>query len=660
MSSNLKDSEPKEESKKPYLGPKSNRNSGNKSGRGNNHGNRNAGGRKQKRGNYEGGGKSSKNNFDRPTSKKTYDEIDWDYSIEQEIQQGNLKLRGRKAQVSINHLLDFSLPEHEKQPRHTKSKKKRFDDGEHIALHGDSFINANYKILVNDGFDYVEQKNDPNIPVPQDKIVRVVIPKGQNCPICLADEPIAPQMVTCGHIFCASCLVTFFSKEEKIKNKETGYEKVKNYKDCPLCGSIIRKKNVKSAIFQKDEHYKDFKNLPVYGKYLTFQLMCRPHHSILALPVEMGMDPIKVGDFPSVSFNELMPYAHIMKCDDSKAINLLQEDLEAIETQLEIDKALYNDDGKAANLAMEDINRQIIQIMTNQVEESSNVADVTQNLASFQLNNWKENVVEKYDDASAYFYYQTSFISSTKYFLSPLDVKILLTQYHHYSQCPPSLKLKVENVHFGTVVTEKMVRRYKYFGHLPLGTEIAQIDIDWRGNDAISKEVYNEFASELKQRYRKFNMKAQKEDKEKNLYQNRLEQEQANFYQRENGDISVYESNNSPISDTILDSLLSPGSFKKKSKVPRPKPNNNDPPIRSRTESTVWGTSISIVQNEQQYQEEKQFENMIWDRLHSKQDNSNSPESLTGSSTPTGSTNSKKGRKKKERLVLFSNGQSTL
>ncbi|CCH61508.1 hypothetical protein TBLA_0E04560 [Henningerozyma blattae CBS 6284] len=622
--------------------------------------------------NYQRSGSGQEFNLDN-------DDYDWDASIQQELEHGNFKLRGRKARVSIDHLLDFHLPEHDQvytkhnkgSGRGTRSRRNKFENDEHIHLHGDSYVNATYKLLVDGSYDYSEQKLDPNIPIPQEKIVRVVIPKGQNCPICLTDEPVAPHMVTCGHIFCLSCLITFFAQEEVIKNKDTGYVKPKKYKDCPLCGSIIRQKNIKAAIFQKDSDYAngtDTVMLP--GKEVTFELVCRPHGSMLPLPVKLGLDPVKVGDFPPVNFEQLIPYARIMKCNRSYSLQLLQDDLEAIQNQLDIDKALYNDNGKAANAAIEDINERIMLILTE--EESSpesqlSTSHIEKKLQTLNLDG-TTNLKDTYDEASAYFFFQTSFQSSIKFFLSPLDVKILLAAFNSYSKCPNILKVKIENIHYGTVATEKLIYRYKYISHLPLGTEIAYVDIDWRNNEILPKEVYKQFANELKQRHRQFTIKMQREDNEKKKYQTKLEQEQAEFYKRENSSMPLFDETASRsslnTSDIILDSLLSQGPRKSSTSTSK-STKASSTPIRSRKENTIWGTSISVVQNEKQYQEEKEFEDMLLKRIQGTNQtvplntDMDSLESTASKDSNQPLQAGKKGKKKKEKIILFSNGQRT-
>lgn len=74
------------------------------------------------------------------------DDQDIDMSIQEEILGGNFKLRGRKTQVSINHLLNFQLPEVKREKsRSSSNKKSHRRRDEHVHLHGDSFVNVNYR-----------------------------------------------------------------------------------------------------------------------------------------------------------------------------------------------------------------------------------------------------------------------------------------------------------------------------------------------------------------------------------------------------------------------------------------------------------------------------------------------------------------------------------
>lgn len=580
-------------------------------------------------------------------------DYDLDLSIQEELVNGHYRLRGRKAQVSINHLLQFQLPEIDRQSDtgYRKIGRRKNETKRQVHLHGDSFINANYRLMVDDRFDYQEQSNNPNIPVPQENIVRVIVPKGQNCPICLGEELVAPQMVACGHVFCLNCLLNFFSAEETVKTKTSEYVQKKKYKECPLCGSIVRPNKVKPVLFEENEG----NEIPQPDKEINLKLMCKPHDSLLPLPVELGIDPLSVGNFPSVELPQVRAYSHIMKCSVEHSLQLFQKDLEDISTQYEIDRTLYEDNGKFYKLATQDINERITKII-GQVEEKD---FLDQSIAKLNLG---FDLKSKYNDTNAYFFFQTAFQSSTRFFLSPLDVKILLTAFHHYSKFPEKIIAAVENVHYGAVVTEELIGRYKYIGHLPLGTEIAFIDLDWRESTAIPNGVYQQFVVELKQRRRKLNIKKQKEDKEKLNYEKRLEREHAEFYRRENGDTSMFQDIadiggpfiDAGSSEALLDSLSA--------RENDPRDVNGDITNEqisrpTHVEKTIWGTSIPVQTDEQASKENKEFEAMLLQKMQQEEDIQDPVES---DSNTNGKKGKRRNRKKKTKVMLFSSTHQTL
>lgn len=594
---------------------------------------------------YHGGNHRQRGKQQKPGNGRRRDDsesYDLDMSLQDELINGNYRLRGRKAQVSINHLLQFQLPEieREQEGRLRKGNRRRNQGETHIHLHGDSFINANYRLLLDDRFDYKEQSADPNAPVPGEKIVRVIVPRGQNCPICLSEEPIAPHMVACGHIFCLSCLLNFFSVEDTVKDKNT-YAQKKKLKECPLCGSIVRPEKVKPVLAEEARAH----DVPEPGKAATLKLMCKPHGSILPLPVLLGTDSLAVGDAPSLDLPLVADYAHMVKCSASKAMELYQKDLEGILNQYEIDKILYNDEGKYYKMAIDYVNDKIANIISQQ--DVDNLEGIDQSIANLNLGT---DLKEKYNDSNAFFFYQTSFSSPIRFFLSPLDVKILLTAFHQYSKFPEELNVMVENVNYSSVLTPEMTNRYKYFGHLPLGTEIAFIEIDWRENNILPKEVYQHFVVELKQRRRKLSQRKHKEDKQRIDHQRKLEREHAEFYRRENGELSstqdFLDREIALSNESFLDSLSSINQTSQDLTNGNNEDRERKPALKERT---IWGTSIPVSRDEKSSKENEEFEAMLLQKMQQDEADESS-----------GDAGRKKGKKKKGKVMLFSSAHRTL
>lgn len=552
------------------------------------------------------------------SKKNPVTEQDLEWNIQDELANGHYKLNGRKTKISINHLLDFQLPEIERSSGSSgvnfeRRRRRKSDNNDRVYLHGDSFVNANYKFLVDDQSSYSEQSSDPNIPLKTESIVRVLIPKGQNCPICLTEYLISPRMVICGHVFCQTCLLQLFKAEPDVK-KDSEYrnKRKKDLRECPLCSSIIKKNNIKPVLFTEEISSNE---VPKRGSEVELQLMCKPHGSLLPLPVNLGLDPLKLGNFPSFQLSELTAFSRIMKCDTSYAITLLEIDNLQIKEQFEIDKALYNDTGDLARIAIKE-NTEIINLLKQ--KESSTIPDV--------LNLSLDSNLNRYDDSSAFFFYETGFNSPMKYYLSSLDIKILKNVFHNYHSFPNTLKVKIEDIHYGSMVTENTITKFKYFSHLPIGTELAFIDLNWRNEDIIPKEIYTKFSTELKQRHRKIIMKRSREDKEKRLYEEKLEQEHLQFYQRENGEMlpSVQQLPQFPSTNT-----------KESSKLLSPAEDIETPDESKHKERTVWGTQI-VITDQKAIDEDLEFQKMLSEAAQSKGDQ-------------------KKGRKGKGKTLILSN-----
>ncbi|GMF82013.1 unnamed protein product [[Candida] boidinii] len=122
-----------------------------------------------------------------------------------------LRTKGKKG-VDISHLLNFTLPEHDQQhnsdssnasnnrsSKYRNKKKNQLSYG--MNLSGRSYINVNYKFIVDYRLNYKIQSLDPNVPLDDSSILRVIIPKNDTqCSICLSDDLAAPRMTRCEKI----------------------------------------------------------------------------------------------------------------------------------------------------------------------------------------------------------------------------------------------------------------------------------------------------------------------------------------------------------------------------------------------------------------------------------------------------------------------------
>lgn len=78
--------------------------------------------------------------------------------------------------------------------------------------------------------------------------------------------------------------------------------------------------------------------------------------------------------------------------------------------------------------------------------------------------------------SSSYFFYQAS--SGQNIFMHPLDIKIMHSQFGSYARFPRDIAVKVQGAEEGSM-NEDLRKRCKYLTHLPKGTDVVFIEIDW-------------------------------------------------------------------------------------------------------------------------------------------------------------------------------------
>ncbi|SSD61462.1 uncharacterized protein SCODWIG_03223 [Saccharomycodes ludwigii] len=656
------------------------------------------------------GKKNRKNNTVIPITSSVPNEValpDFEQTLQDELLNGHFKPRGRKTQISINHLLDFQFSDidkkthqYQQQNHHRCHGNDRFNTPfkERLHLHGESFINATCKFIVNDNYTYEDQFNDPNLPIPREKIFRVVTTLNkQACPICLSDDIVAPRMVSCGHIFCCCCLYQFFKQDLENKNKTTQSNNsdvlrnkhTRKYYECPICSSIIKRHTVlpvlsnNSLITHKDLSSLSSINattLPTVkvNDTVNFQLMCRPHGSVMALPVIFGIDPERCTYPPSINTPLIIEYTRIFKSSISDQIEFYKQDIKDIRAQAELDRLMYGDKGIIAKLVEDEINDEIEKLMVeimntdNKQQFDVNATDDDNNNNNNNNNTKAIDLKSIYNDSNAYFYYEYIDPSNNqRFFLSALDIKLLRTTYQSYFKFPVVLGLKIENIHTDHVVTESGVRKYRFFSHLPLGTEFNLVDIDWRkliisdsdnndGSDLIiPQNVYESFANELRLRRSNTCKKKIREDKEKKLYERQLEQKHLEFYQKENGikagrDSTIYPS--STISGYSLPDLEHVTDTST-----RPNGNGNEDALIKNSglvKKTIWGTVIPISEEEVNKDKESLEDWVspeVLEELKKLKINNSNIKTESDSNNDKGNKNNNNKKKKKKKLTLFSN-----
>lgn len=494
---------------------------------------------------------------------------EFDLNLEEQVLSGNVKVRGKRAQISISHLLDFSLPERDletlSKPQRRRRKSSNNGD-ERIHLSGQEFINANYKFIVDARGDYRSQIADPNCILDGSSILRVIVPRGYQCPICLSEDIVAPRMISCGHIFCATCLLRFLASEQIVKKGC----RPRKLKDCPLCSLPVRPDETKLVLIDPTLNV----DIPQINHSCELKLMARPIHRILPVPYEIDVNRDKLGNLPWYCDADIYPYARIMKGGLKFAADALETERVSIKIQQEEDKLLYNNDNDTyVDMAIADIDFKLELLKTSFDDNYDEPSQISRSMDELSIQNNELN------ESNTFFFYQTAFNNKTKYFLAPLDVKVLVAAFGTYSQFPPTLEVIVENVIYGHTVSPSVLKRMKFLSHLPLGTEFALLEIDWK--HSIDPDVYRQFAKELQGRKRKLVQRLKKEDTDKKRYETEQEERAKQFYLQERSDWGS------------SDFLQSTTSFA----IETPRETENDDLISDSDHgkdytTTVWGTRI--------------------------------------------------------------------
>lgn len=428
-------------------------------------------------------------------------------------------LKTAKNGTDISHLLTYSYSDdpsidanHERTSKVGRSKhqKKKTNDND-IHLHGLSYINANYKFILNNEGDYKANLIDPNLPFNMNDIHRVIVKQHDyHCPICMGDEFVAPRMTKCGHIFCYPCLINMFENVRNDKTKTNLGNLHNPLISCPLCSEVIREKFPLLPVLI--EQVKEGENKITAMSYRNVSLMYRNHSRIYSQAVSNfyrfkgfdGLIPwINHGCSP-LNYKQQSPYtsfSRLVFCDIDFVISCFEKEIEDIMTQKLIDNEVYGDSGVYYDIASLKIMDEIKKLkeLTGEKAKAPSQLDLSDlTLSTMSIKDSHEIRLPSFKDG--YYFYQCDINSRIHYFLSPLDVKVInqlfdipdITKVHPDTinfnfayNLPISLNLFVENINFEEGrVTPELVSRNPYLSNLPYGAEVGFLEIDWSKFDA--------------------------------------------------------------------------------------------------------------------------------------------------------------------------------
>ncbi|KAK9367337.1 hypothetical protein V1509DRAFT_182304 [Lipomyces kononenkoae] len=614
--------------------------------------------------------------------------------------------RSRRSQVSISHLLNFSLP-----PRDSVAHRRHIPpswqkQGSYAADKA-HFVNANFRFVVHSDGDYTAQALDPDLLIPWHLILQVLVSKhtqASSCPICLSDNPVASRMARCGHIFCLPCMMRMLDSEMPSRiNGDDGGQTKKKRNICPLCLenlSLSDAKPVKWMDYPGDES-----GVPEVGKDVVLRLVMRKPGSILALPRDGGERPSNLNDIPWHFAAEVKQYARIMKGTEDYFVEEFEREIRELEFMEQEDGAVFGEDGEWTRKAIERICDAMESIKgignvpkrgtdhsipsersrqrnkkdfphdfgANSFASEQDVRDgpysskspssarSSTSTSRSRSTSVRESLSSSPD--SPYYFYQPR--DATNCFLAQLDIRILKAAFGSFATFPSTVLVRVERIISDQLVDDEFRKRNKYLGHLPTACLICILECDW--TDVVKPEVLEQFAEDLEKRRKQ---RRDKDVKEERARQKAVKEEEESRYRdqlaggshragvdspfREGGildDFGSYEQfpeliRGSPISDSSAWPTLSPSSSE----------NVITPSSSPVARTTVWGTpavSFSRVGdalgvNDEPEATDDAWSNWVDDKLSEQTAREDSVSSTASSSS---------GKKKKpKKLVLMSTG----
>ncbi|KAK2745620.1 hypothetical protein FQN55_006110 [Onygenales sp. PD_40] len=249
----------------------------------------------------------------------------------------------RKGQTSITHLMNFSLPPRPQHHHHTFPRGTRRNatwgprSGYH-AVDKARYVHANYRFIVNPGYNYHAQATNADVHLDWDTVLQVLVStdtQAASCPICLS-TPIAPRMARCGHVFCLPCLIRFMHSTD---DKNPLPEKKARWKKCPICWDTIYISETRPVGW-----YTGQADTPVEGGDVVLRLVMRKPGSTLALPRDgaeiLGPDE----DIPWYHIAEVPDYARIMKGGEDYMVSQYDIEIQDLQRQEREDELLFGDE----------------------------------------------------------------------------------------------------------------------------------------------------------------------------------------------------------------------------------------------------------------------------------------------------------------------------
>ncbi|KAI2463627.1 hypothetical protein F4781DRAFT_426198 [Annulohypoxylon bovei var. microspora] len=551
----------------------------------------------------------------------------------------------RRGQTSITHLLDFSTPMRQyHDSHHPRSSRRHPTWGPGSGYHSVDkarFVHANYRFVVSPTGNYTLQAADADKYLEWSDVLQIIastVSQSTSCPICL-ENPAAPRMARCGHIFCLPCLLRFMNS---TNDDEPNPRKEARWKKCPICEDSFRLSEVKPVRFYAGEE----NPLPRPGEDVVLRLMVRDAGSTLALPNEGGPDIVNLGeDVPWHFAASVLDYARIMKGTNEYVAEQYDKEINHLRRQAREDEQKFGaEEGNWTQRAIRAI---------------STVKDNIQGYQGEGEPMPPTSAMKAKQPARQQFHFYSA---PPHLYLSPLDIRILKTKFSDFSNFPSTLLPRVEHISTGHVVDDALRKRAKYLGHLPHGCVVSFLECDW--TDIVPPDILDTFSSDLERRRKLHRDKAAQEERER-LQAERLEasaigRSARRHFDQANGD--KFEP-----TPTMNSEDFQPLGAVEGTTPPNPRPGFSqlaDMSTSPSTSTTVWGTRVIPTSPELAPVLDDEV-NDGWlkdDEFLGAADLAMQMEALSmdgggaGPSNASGTASGKKKKKQKQKITLMSTG----
>ncbi|XAR52059.1 hypothetical protein NMG60_11006909 [Bertholletia excelsa] len=467
---------------------------------------------------------------------------------------------GRKPQVvNGNHLLNFhydhiSRPQPRAPPPRRHHKRRPYNK--------DLFLQANYKFVVLESGNHAPDLLNPDKMLRWEDIICVKFSTAfaVQCPICL-DDPLCPQITSCGHIFCFPCILRYFSIGEDDHKGEC-------WKKCPLCFMMVSSKDLYTIYIENVKQHR-------VGDTAEFMLLTRQKDSVtLSLKNKQGPgNNVEVPDafskFTFTSDVDLSVRKAISDLDSwlAKADAGLVDDMEKLPyvcaalEQLEQRRKYWGEQqigqgsmpskwkniylgskGSAQTADHANASNESSKFVLGPISTGGNVKSEWMGISTpDQLNgeicldpNVVDELLEDQDSAlsssygdskiirsntvdfrdakekDSYNFYQA--VDGQHVILHPLNMKCLLRHYGSYDRLPHRISGKILQLETITQ-SEAMRRRYRFLSHISLTTAFQLCEIDLC--QLLPPDAVSPFMDEIKKREKQRKHLAKKEWEDK-------------------------------------------------------------------------------------------------------------------------------------------------